>query len=137
MFVHAHTLYSSVRPFGVSCILGSYGVDGPEMFVIDPSGVSFVSSTIKPFLNQSNIYTNPCEFFPVFHVKTLLLHAINKGADQPAHISILISPRLFQLRAIVTPLFFILGVISKFLWSHQYLLVFGMNLVLLTIYSTV
>lgn len=41
MFVHAHTLYSSVRPFGVSCLIGSYGVDGPEMYVIDPSGVSF------------------------------------------------------------------------------------------------
>ena len=57
MFVHAHTLYSSVRPFGVSCILGSYGVDGPEMFVIDPSGVSFVSTTIKPFsINLIYIY---------------------------------------------------------------------------------
>lgn len=41
MFVHAHTLYSSVRPFGVSCVLGSYSADGPEMYVIDPSGVSF------------------------------------------------------------------------------------------------
>ena len=52
MFVHMHTLYSSVRPFGVSCILGSYGVDGPEMFVIDPSGVSFVSIDLyhEPYL---------------------------------------------------------------------------------------
>jgi len=42
MYVHAHTLYSSVRPFGVSCLLGSYdATDGPEMYVIDPSGVSF------------------------------------------------------------------------------------------------
>lgn len=42
MFIHAYTLYSSVRPFGVSCLLGSYDpVDGPQMFVIDPSGVSF------------------------------------------------------------------------------------------------
>lgn len=44
MYVHAYTLYSSVRPFGVSCLLGSYDpTDGPEMYVIDPSGVSFVS----------------------------------------------------------------------------------------------
>lgn len=41
MFVHAYTLYSSVRPFGVSCLLGSYDADGPQMYVIDPSGVSF------------------------------------------------------------------------------------------------
>lgn len=41
MFVHAYTLHSSVRPFGVSCLLGSYDADGPQMYVIDPSGVSF------------------------------------------------------------------------------------------------
>lgn len=43
MYVHAHTLYSSVRPFGVSAILGSYDQqDGPQMYLIDPSGVSWV-----------------------------------------------------------------------------------------------
>lgn len=42
MHVHAYTLYSSVRPFGVSCLLSSYDpTDGPAMYVIDPSGVSF------------------------------------------------------------------------------------------------
>lgn len=42
-YVHAHTLYSSVRPFGVSMILGSYTVEeGPQMYLIDPSGVSWV-----------------------------------------------------------------------------------------------
>ncbi|XP_022333211.1 proteasome subunit alpha type-3-like [Crassostrea virginica] len=41
-YVHAHTLYSSVRPFGVSMILGSYTVnEGPQMYLIDPSGVSW------------------------------------------------------------------------------------------------
>ncbi|WAR19441.1 PSA3-like protein [Mya arenaria] len=42
MYVHAYTLYGSVRPFGVSSILGSYdAVEGAQMFVIDPSGVSY------------------------------------------------------------------------------------------------
>lgn len=42
MYVHAHTLYSSVRPFGVSAILGSYNQqEGPQMYLIDPSGVSW------------------------------------------------------------------------------------------------
>lgn len=40
-YIHAHTLYSSVRPFGVSCILGSYDDEGPVMYMIDPSGVSW------------------------------------------------------------------------------------------------
>ncbi|XP_064601899.1 proteasome subunit alpha type-3-like [Liolophura sinensis] len=41
MLAHAYTLYSSVRPFGASVILGSYEEDGPHMHVIDPSGVSW------------------------------------------------------------------------------------------------
>ncbi|KAL3874635.1 hypothetical protein ACJMK2_037620 [Sinanodonta woodiana] len=41
LLVHAYTLYSFVRPFGVSCILGSYEADGPQMYMIDPSGVSY------------------------------------------------------------------------------------------------
>lgn len=41
-YVHAYTLYSAVRPFGVSIILSSYTpIDGPSMYSIDPSGVSY------------------------------------------------------------------------------------------------
>jgi len=41
-YVHSHTLFSSVRPFGVSLILGSYTQEeGPQMYLIDPSGVSW------------------------------------------------------------------------------------------------
>ncbi|KAH9495060.1 Proteasome subunit alpha type-3 [Bulinus truncatus] len=40
-YVHAHTLYSSVRPFGVSLIIGSMERDGPQMYLIEPSGVSW------------------------------------------------------------------------------------------------
>lgn len=43
-YFHAYTLYSAVRPFGVSIILASYTEkNGAEMYMIDPSGVSFVS----------------------------------------------------------------------------------------------
>lgn len=45
MLAHAYTLYSSVRPFGASIILGSYEEDGAHMHVIDPSGVSWVINT--------------------------------------------------------------------------------------------
>ncbi|KAL5008654.1 hypothetical protein ScPMuIL_014235 [Solemya velum] len=39
MYAHAYTLYSSVRPFGVSLILGSYDeADGAQMYMTDPSG---------------------------------------------------------------------------------------------------
>ncbi|XP_072867128.1 proteasome subunit alpha type-3 isoform X1 [Chlorocebus sabaeus] len=42
MYVHAYTLYSAVRPFGCSFMLGSYSVnDGAQLYMIDPSGVSY------------------------------------------------------------------------------------------------
>uniref|UniRef100_A0A2K5LWP4 Proteasome subunit alpha type-3 n=1 Tax=Cercocebus atys TaxID=9531 RepID=A0A2K5LWP4_CERAT len=42
MYVHAYTLYSAVRPFGCSFMLGSYSVnDGAQLYMIGPSGVSY------------------------------------------------------------------------------------------------
>jgi len=41
-YIHAYTLYSAVRPFGVSCILASCDpITGPEMYMIEPSGSSY------------------------------------------------------------------------------------------------
>lgn len=43
LYVHAYTLYSAVRPFGVSCLLA--GVDdqkGPGLFLIEPDGTFHV-----------------------------------------------------------------------------------------------
>lgn len=37
-----YTLYSSVRPFGISTLLGAVDKDGPALYVIEPSGVFFV-----------------------------------------------------------------------------------------------
>lgn len=43
-FIHAYTLYSAVRPFGISIILASYSPEtGPQMYMIEPSGSSYVS----------------------------------------------------------------------------------------------
>ncbi|XP_057328400.1 proteasome subunit alpha type-3 [Microplitis mediator] len=41
MYMHAYTLYSAVRPYGCSVILSAYEADGPAMYMIDPSGVSY------------------------------------------------------------------------------------------------
>jgi len=42
MYMHAYTLYSAVRPFGSSVIVGSYDeIDGPGIYVIEPSGISY------------------------------------------------------------------------------------------------
>lgn len=47
MYIHAYTLYSAVRPFGSSLIIGTYDPDdGPQMYMIDPSGISYVRDDI-------------------------------------------------------------------------------------------
>jgi len=44
-FVHAYTLYGSVRPFGCATIIGTYnpskGEKGAELYMIEPSGNSY------------------------------------------------------------------------------------------------
>ncbi|TRY98460.1 hypothetical protein DNTS_017515 [Danionella cerebrum] len=43
MYVHAYTLYSAVRPFGCSFILGSHDEDdGPQLYMVDPSGIAYM-----------------------------------------------------------------------------------------------
>jgi 20S proteasome subunit alpha 7 len=42
LYVQAYTLYSSVRPFGCSTILGGVDKNGPSIYVIEPSGVFYV-----------------------------------------------------------------------------------------------
>ncbi len=41
-YVQAYTLYSSVRPFGISAILAVVDNDGPGLYMIEPSGVYYV-----------------------------------------------------------------------------------------------
>lgn len=39
--VHTYTLYSFLRPFGCGVMLSSIGQSGPELYVVDPSGVTW------------------------------------------------------------------------------------------------
>jgi len=41
LFVQAYTLYSSVRPFGCSTIVGAVDKNGPALYVIEPGGVAY------------------------------------------------------------------------------------------------
>jgi len=40
-FVQAYTLYASIRPFGVSALLGGVDRTGPRLFMVEPSGISW------------------------------------------------------------------------------------------------
>lgn len=37
-FIHLHTMYYWLRPFGCSVLVASYSDDGPQLFAADPSG---------------------------------------------------------------------------------------------------
>ena len=37
-YIQAHTLYSSVRPFGNVCMIGGMDMDGPALYCVEPSG---------------------------------------------------------------------------------------------------
>ncbi|SCU96108.1 LAMI_0F05226g1_1 [Lachancea mirantina] len=37
-YVQAHTLYNSVRPFGISAIFGGVDENGPHLYLLEPSG---------------------------------------------------------------------------------------------------
>lgn len=44
MFKHVYTLHSSVRPFGVATLIAAYDRSGPQLYMIEPSGVYYVRS---------------------------------------------------------------------------------------------
>jgi len=42
LYVHAHTLYGALRPFGVAVFLASWNKhDGPQLFMVEPSGLAY------------------------------------------------------------------------------------------------
>jgi hypothetical protein len=51
-----YTLYSSVRPFGISTILGAVDKDGPALYVVEPSGVFFVRPPLGYYIQNLHDY---------------------------------------------------------------------------------
>jgi 20S proteasome subunit alpha 7 len=41
-YVAQHTLYAFYRPFGVTSIVGGVDEDGPQLYMIEPSGLYWV-----------------------------------------------------------------------------------------------
>jgi len=41
LYVQAYTLYSSVRPFGCSTVLGTVDKNGPSLYIVEPSGIAY------------------------------------------------------------------------------------------------
>lgn len=42
--MHLFTLYGAVRPFGCSVMFAAFEDDKPQLYLVDPSGVSWVKT---------------------------------------------------------------------------------------------
>ncbi len=60
LYMHSHTLYGAIRPFGVAVILSSYENNQPQLYTIEPSGVYYVCLTMIKFYE---IKINEHEYF--------------------------------------------------------------------------
>ena len=53
--MQAHTVYSSVRPFGCSALVAAVDQDGPQLYLCEPSGSALVSTNradiLKAYIN--------------------------------------------------------------------------------------
>ena len=46
LYVHAYTMYASVRPFGISSLLAGVDETGPKLFLIEPDGSHYVKKNL-------------------------------------------------------------------------------------------
>ncbi|XP_074366786.1 uncharacterized protein LOC141707490 isoform X3 [Apium graveolens] len=86
-YVHLCTLYWWLRPFGCGVFLGGYGRDGPQLYMIEPSGVSYVSFSEMDLSSNDLTGRIPVPLFsvPVFkNTSTLLVTAFQE------HISLVV-----------------------------------------------
>lgn len=54
--VHSHTLYWYLRPYGASVLFASHDEEGPQLFQIDPNGVSNVHIFMLFFIIELEIF---------------------------------------------------------------------------------
>lgn len=68
-FMHMFTLYWSVRPFGSSVLIATYDQDGPGLYAVEPSGLSYKffgaaigkgRNTAKPQLEKLKLSEMTC-----------------------------------------------------------------------------
>lgn len=59
-YMHLHTVYWWLRPFGTSILIGSYDEDGPQLYDVDPSGLSYVRRAPLRCRIPSPHYRSPC-----------------------------------------------------------------------------
>ena len=76
MYMHAYTLYSSIRPFGAGLMLGSIEPNGPKLLVVDPSGVHNVRNSCSILISNQLL---KFRYFYILNLKGYFGCAMGKG----------------------------------------------------------
>mmetsp|Transcript_25067 Transcript_25067/g.54743 ORF Transcript_25067/g.54743 Transcript_25067/m.54743 type:complete len:250 (+) Transcript_25067:87-836(+) len=94
--MHAYTLYWYVRPFGASVLLASYTEDGPQLYAIEPSGLSYrffatavgkSKNAAKSALEKLDLSTLTCRE-AVVEVAKILYAQHDPAKDKPLEIEL-------------------------------------------------
>jgi len=110
LFMQAYTLYGSVRPFCAALLVGAVDADGPHLYMIEPSGVSWGyracavgkgRQTARTELEKLNLDELCCEGAVVEAAKIIYLaHDESKDKDFELEIS-WIGPKSGNLHQLV------------------------------------
>jgi 20S proteasome subunit alpha 7 len=94
--MHTYTLYWYVRPFGAAVLLASYAEDGPQLYSIEPSGLSyrFLATAVgknknaaKSALEKLDLTTLTCRE-AVVEIAKMLYAQHDPAKDKPLEIEL-------------------------------------------------
>merc|ERR1712060_667304 len=94
--MHAYTLYWYVRPFGSAVLLASYTEDGPQLYSIEPSGLSYrfyatavgkSKNAAKSALEKLDLTPLPCRE-AVTEIAKILYAQHDPAKDKPLEIEL-------------------------------------------------
>lgn len=78
-YVHLCTLYWWLRPFGCGVILAGYDRDGPQLYMVEPSGVSYryLGAAIGKGRQQAKTYVPNSIPFPSISYIHSFIHSFH------------------------------------------------------------
>lgn len=94
--MHAYTLYWYVRPFGASVLIANYAEDGPQLYAVEPSGLSYryfatavgkSKNASKSALEKLDLTTLTCRE-AVVEVAKILYAQHDPAKDKPLEIEL-------------------------------------------------
>jgi len=94
--MHAYTLYWYVRPFGSSVLVASYAEEGPQLYAVEPSGLSYryVATAVGKSKNAAKSALEKLDFSTlksreaVIEVAKILYSQFDPAKDKPLELEL-------------------------------------------------